>query len=180
MAAYSYLIIGDEEVDPGHPEYRHAVMTIRVTFICLGNICRSPMAEGVFQKLVDDEGLSNYFEIDSAGTSSWHVGEKAHSGTRRELARHGIQYQGRARQLGQRDVTERQTYLIAMDRNNISDIKSYFGAHDRLYRLLDFASKNSVKDVPDPYYNGRFGYVYELVEDGCIGLLAKIRKEEGI
>jgi protein-tyrosine phosphatase len=138
------------------------------------------MAEGVFRKLVDDVGLSGYFEIDSAGTSSWHVGEKAHSGTRRELARHGIQYQGCARQLRQRDLTDRQTYLIAMDNSNINDIKSYFGVHDRLYRLLDFASHNSVKDVPDPYYNGRFGYVYELVEDGCIGLLAKIREDEEI
>ena len=155
-------------------------MTIRVIFVCLGNICRSPMAEGVFRKLVDDEGLSSYFEIDSAGTSSWHIGEKAHSGTRSELAKHGIQYQGRARQLRQRDVTDKQTYLIAMDKSNINDIRSYFGVHDRLYRLLDFASQNSAKDVPDPYYNGRFDYVYELVEDGCIGLLAKIREDEKI
>ena len=155
-------------------------MTIRVIFVCLGNICRSPMAEAVFQQLVDEEGLSKHFEIDSAGTSSWHVGERAHPGTRDELARHGINYRGRARRLQRQDTVDKKTYLIAMDSSNLRTIQMDFGYHDRLYRLLDFATNSTVLDVPDPYYSGNFDYVYELVEDGSRGLLANIRKEEGI
>lgn len=130
--------------------------------------------------MVDEEGLSSYFEIDSAGTSSWHIGESAHPGTRDELVRHGISYRGRARRLQRQDTAEKDTYLIAMDSSNLHTIETDFGNHDRLFRLLDFATNSAVRDVPDPYYSGNFDYVYMLVEDGCQGLLAKIRKEEGI
>lgn len=154
-------------------------MTIKVLFVCLGNICRSPMAEAVFQKMVDEAGLSNQITVDSAGTGSWHVGEKAHRGTRRVLSQHGIEYNGRARQVRSQDL-DPQTYVIAMDQSNLTDLERAFGSHPRLYRLLDFASQNEVRDVPDPYYNGNFEYVYQLVSDGCAGLLATIREQEGI
>ena len=155
-------------------------MTVRVLFVCLGNICRSPMAEAVFQNLVDKAGLADQFEVDSAGTGSWHVGEKAHSGTRRVLAAHGIDYAGRARRVGAQDLADAETFVIAMDSSNVRDLEVAFGGHPRLYRLLDFAADTKIKDVPDPYYNGNFEAVYQLVEDGCRGLLEMIRRQEGI
>lgn len=154
-------------------------MTVKVLFVCLGNICRSPMAEAVFQKMVDEAGLSEKITIDSAGTGLWHVGEKAHPGTRRVLSQHGIVYNGRARQVHAGDM-EPETYVIAMDQSNLNDLQRNFGQHPRLYRLLDFASQTDVRDVPDPYYNDNFEYVYQLVTDGCAGLLATIRTQEGL
>ena len=154
-------------------------MTVKVTFVCLGNICRSPMAEAVFQKMVDEAGLSDKISVDSAGTSSWHVGEKAHQGTRRILSQHHIDYNGRSRQVRSGDM-DSQTYVIAMDQSNLNDLQRNFGPHPRLHRLLDFASQNEVHDVPDPSYNDNFEYVYQLVTDGCTGLLATIRSQEGV
>lgn len=156
-------------------------MRVKVLFVCLGNICRSPMAEGVFQSLVAEAGLADQFEVDSAGTGGWHVGETAHPGTRRVLQAHGIVYHGRARQVTTDDMADSHSWIIAMDNSNIQDLRRHYGDHARLYRLLDFAHHHpQVKDVPDPYYTGNFEYVYELVMDGCKGLLAHIRQAEGI
>ena len=152
-------------------------MTIRVLFVCLGNICRSPMAEGVFQKMVDNAELSDQISVDSAGTDSWHVGERAHWGTRHVLSQHDIDYNGRARQVRPRDM-DPDTYIIAMDGSNRSDLLRLYGIQPRLYRLLDFASQSDARDVPDPYYTDNFEYVYQLVSDGCRGLLTEIREHE--
>jgi protein-tyrosine phosphatase len=153
-------------------------MTVRVLFVCLGNICRSPMAEAVFQRMVDNAGLTDKIEVDSAGTSSYHVGERAHPGTRRVLAHHGIEYDDRARQLRLDDVSNGTTYLIAMDAENAAILRERFGDQPHIHRLLDFASNTPVHDVPDPYYTDNFDYVYRLVDDGCRGLLAAIRANE--
>lgn len=152
-------------------------MTVRVLFVCLGNICRSPMAEAVFRRMVDEAGLSSRIEVDSAGTSAYHVGEPAHPGTRRVLAHHGIQYSGRARQLSGSDAGGDSVYLIAMDGENVEALRQRFGELPHLHRLLDFADHTAVRDVPDPYYSDNFDYVYRLVEDGCHGLLAAIRAD---
>lgn len=154
-------------------------MTVSVLFVCLGNICRSPMAEGVFQRMVEEAGLADQIMVDSAGTGSWHVGETAHRGTLQVLRKHGIAYNGRARQIRPHDVTP-DTYLIALDQSNLNDLRRMFGRHPRLYRLLDFASETDEQDVPDPYYSGNFDYVYQLVEDGSRGLLRTIQQNEGL
>ena len=138
------------------------------------------MAEAVFRKMVDDAGLSTIIETDSAGTGSWHVGERAHPGTRRVLGRHGISYAGRARRIEHHDVIDPDAYLIAMDKSNLHDLAARFGNHKRIYRLLEFANQDGVLDVPDPYYLGNFDYVFQLVEEGCRGLLAEIQRREKI
>ena len=125
---------------------------IHVNFVCLGNICRSPMAEAVFQRMVDEAGLGEQIAVDSAGTGSWHVGEMAHRGTRRVLDQHGIEYTGRARQVTREDM-QPEHYVVAMDESNVDELRRRFGDHPRLYRL---------------------------VEDGCRGLLKTIREEHGI
>lgn len=155
---------------------------IKITFVCLGNICRSPMAEAVFTDLVEKEGLADQFEIDSAGTSSYHVGDSAHPGTRRVLRQHGIAGTGRSRQVNRADLEEAD-YLIAMDRANASDLHHMarrLPLDGRVHLLLDFAPNVRVKDVPDPYYAGNFEDVYRLVEAGCRGLLARIKSEQGL
>jgi len=155
-------------------------MAVNVLFVCLGNICRSPMAEAVFQKLVDDAGLSQKISVDSAGTGSWHVGERAHPETRRVLTKHDIPYDGRARQVQLDDMSSTDSYIIVMDQSNMSDLQSRYGRHPRLHRLLDFAVDAGVRDVPDPYYSGRFEELFQLVANGCRGLLAAIREYEGL
>jgi protein-tyrosine phosphatase len=148
--------------------------------VCLGNICRSPMAEAIFRQQVEEAGLTDVIAVDSAGTGSWHVGERAHPGTRQVLAEHGIDYQGLARQVRADEFNDNALYVVAMDQSNMSALRSRFGKIERLYRLLDFASDTSVEDVPDPYYSGNFEHVFRLVEDGSRGLLAFIREREGI
>lgn len=154
------------------------MMPIKVVFVCLGNICRSPMAEGVFQHMVEQAGLSDRIQVDSCGTGHWHIGEEPHFGTQRTLARHGIPYKHRARQLCAADLTEAE-YLIAMDSENLSSLRRVGPSKAHVALLLDFAKEVETVDVPDPYYNGRFDEVYDLVVRGCQGLLAHIREKEG-
>lgn len=152
---------------------------INILFVCLGNICRSPMAEAVFSHMVDEAGLSAEINVDSAGTGTWHIGEPACSGTRKILARRGYKYNGRARQVNATDMSDPDGMIIAMSAENIRDLRVRYGDYPHQYRLLDFAENSSEQDVPDPYYEGNFEYVYQLVEDGCRGLLKSIRESEG-
>ncbi|MFD2369101.1 low molecular weight protein-tyrosine-phosphatase [Brevibacillus sp. GCM10020057] len=151
----------------------------RVLFVCLGNICRSPMAEAVFRHLVEQEGLAAEISIDSAGIGGWHAGERPHAGTQKILNEKGIAHDTlRARQITPDDFAAFD-YVVCMDEENLSALQRMAPAGKKVYRLLDFASAAKEQNVEDPYYTGRFAYVYELVEDGCRGLLAHIQKQKG-
>ena len=106
------------------------------------------MAEAVFQQMVDQAGLAERIKVDSVGTGNYHVGEQAHAGTRRILARNQIPYNGRARQISAADIHDPSTYVIVMDHSNLADVRRRFGDLPHLHRLLEFASETDVRDVP--------------------------------
>lgn len=153
---------------------------IQVLFVCLGNICRSPMAEGVFRNVLKQENLASKVSVDSAATSSWHIGSPPHKGTLAILKKYNISADGLVgRQLTKEDF-EKFDYIIGMDESNLKDIFEITGKpqHPKIIRLLDLTEHN--KDVPDPYYTGDFEETYQLVTEGCQALLEKIRKEHSL
>lgn len=150
---------------------------IRVLFVCLGNICRSPTAEGVFRDLVEREGLSNRISVDSAGTAAYHIGSSPDKRAQAEALRRGVDISAlRARQAHVNDFREFD-YILAMDAENHRNLMSIcpLDSEPRLHMFLDFASRQDRRDVPDPYYDGRFDIVYDMIEDAAAGLLADIR-----
>jgi protein-tyrosine phosphatase len=154
-------------------------MPIRVVFVCEGNICRSPMAHGLFRHMVKEAGLSDQIEVDSAGTSGFHMGEPPHPGTQEILDEQGIDFTHASRSLMRRDLKEAD-YLVALDQSNLRGIKQLGEPRGETRLLLDYAPSVVIKDVPDPYYSGGFDEIYELVKAGCEGLLAHIRGENGL
>ncbi len=150
---------------------------INILFVCLGNICRSPMAEAVFRDLVKKEGVADRFEIASAGIGDWHVGEPPHRGTRETLKRHGIKANGLIAKRVSQTMLDRADYVVAMDDENVSDLLAWRLDRKKVSRILDYTEGLDVHDVPDPYYDGRFELVYQLVSLGSAGLLQKIREQ---
>lgn len=152
---------------------------IKVLFVCLGNICRSPMAEAIFRDLVKKEKLDDKISIDSAGTGDWHIGQPPHKGTRTLLDEKGISYEGmKARQMQASDFTSFQ-YIVGMDESNMKNMKSFQKGESKavIVRLMDLVPDEKIKDVPDPYFTGNFEEVHDLVKEGCEVLLKKIKED---
>lgn len=154
---------------------------IRVLFVCLGNICRSPMGEGVFRHLVNQEGLNAHFHIDSAGTSGYHIGEKPDRRMRQTAQGHGISLEKqRSRKFVRQDFQDFD-YILAMDSSNLRDIRSLKnGPEDKgakVTLMRDFDLEDSDPNVPDPYYGGQNGFedVYDIVRRSCTELLTQIK-----
>jgi protein-tyrosine phosphatase len=152
----------------------------RVLFVCMGNICRSPTAEGVFRHYLRTQAPDLEVEIDSAGTHDYHVGDPPDPRTVKAAARRGIDLSGlRARQV-QDDDFERFDLILAMDQLNHATLleRSAAGQHSRIRLLLEFAAGAGRDDVPDPYYGGASGFelVLDLVEQASVGLAAELRR----
>jgi len=153
---------------------------IKVNFVCLGNICRSPMAEAVMRHLILLEGLENQIEVDSSGTSDWHIGKVPHKGTLAILEQNNISTDNMfARQYHINDL-ENFDYIVSMDASNTENIKGINKGESspKILRLLDLVETSDIKDVPDPYFTGDFDQTYDLVTKGCLALLALIKKEK--
>ena len=147
----------------------------RLLFVCLGNICRSPMAEYVMKNLVQEAGREGEFEIASAATSAEELGNPVYPPARKKLAEHGISCTGKtARQLRKSDY-ENYDLLIGMDSSNLRNMRRIFGGDPdgKLSLLLDYTNRPG--DVADPWYTGDFDATWQDVEEGCRGLLNKLR-----
>lgn len=156
---------------------------IHVLFVCLGNICRSPMAEAIFRHQLVDEGLDGKITVDSAGTAGWHTGNPPHDGTRKKLDEYNISYAGmKARQIDENDFMNFD-YIITMDEKNVTSLETDFKEakeNPTICRLMDFVDNPQEKNVPDPYYTGDFNYTYTLVSEACHALLAFLKEKHHI
>lgn len=150
---------------------------IKVLFVCLGNICRSPMAEYVFKDMVKKKGLDNQFYISSAATSYEEIGNDMHYGTKDKLDEMGIPYtKHKARRIEKQDY-QKYDYILGMEDTNIRNILRIIGNNkdNKIYKLLDF-SKNP-RDIVDPWYTGNFTVTYNDIMEGCTGFLDYLERK---
>ncbi|MCP4875184.1 MAG: low molecular weight phosphotyrosine protein phosphatase [Gammaproteobacteria bacterium] len=156
---------------------------IKVLFVCMGNICRSPTAHGVFQSIVDKNGLGNLIQVDSAGTHSYHIGSSPDQRSQATALARGIDLSGlRARRFVTTDFVEFD-YLLGMDKGNLADMNALKpdDAHTRVNLMLDYSQNFDQLEVPDPYYgNDGFELVFDMVDDAAQGLLREIRSQHDI
>lgn len=150
---------------------------IRILFICLGNICRSPAANGVMQKMVDDAGMAELFHIDSAGVGHWHVGELPDERMRRHGRARGYVFDHHARQFAAESDFDTFDYIVTMDEENYRNITAMAHNDEERGKVVKmsryFTRHPNATSVPDPYYGGEHGFelALDLIEDGCSNLL---------
>jgi len=150
-------------------------MKIKIMFVCLGNICRSPMAEAIFRHMVNQKGLGDKIIIDSCGTAGYHIGKPPHAGTRKILDSYNISYTGMKASQLEIHYLNNFDGIVAMDEENLSDILKLRGRDAIAWvKLLSDFVKDEWVSVPDPYYTGDFELTYKLVTDGCKMLLESI------
>jgi len=152
----------------------------KVLFVCLGNICRSPLGEGIFRSLAEERGLDNSYVVDSCGTGDWHVGSRPHKDSIRVAKENGIDITGqRARQLVVSDL-QRFDVIVAMDRDNRRDIRNISDSGSAsIICLREYDTSSGDLDVPDPYYGNEDGFpgVYDIIERCCVRLLDSLEKD---
>jgi protein-tyrosine phosphatase len=175
---YSISIILLQNSQARQPPRKNIMQITRVLFVCLGNICRSPTAEGVFRALVEKRGLQQSIQIDSAGTSNWHIGSPPDSRAVEAARTRGFDISDlRGRQATAQDFAEFD-YVIAMDHENYANLAQLGTPNQqaRLHLFLEFADKVSEVEVPDPYFGsaGGFPRVLDLIENASNGLLNQI------
>jgi protein-tyrosine phosphatase len=161
---------------------KERIAMIKVLFVCMGNICRSPAAEGIFKKFVADANLERKISIDSAGTIGYHTGELPDSRMRKHALTRGYILDSRARQFNPKQDFEEFDYIVTMDNENYSDIKKLDIKklyNDKILKMGDYISDKNVSEVPDPYYGGSegFEYVINILENGSKNLLTKIKAD---
>lgn len=151
---------------------------ISVLFVCMGNICRSPMAEALFRNMVKKEHLTHKILVDSAATISWPTGLRPHKGTIDILEKYNISSKGLIGRPLVKEDFGKFDYIIGMDKSNIKNIYDITGKpnHPKIMRLLDLTKEQ--KDIPDPFFTGDFEETYHLVSSGCQALFKKIKQEK--
>lgn len=155
----------------------------RVLFVCLGNICRSPLAESVFRHLAGERGVDSLFEVDSAGTSGYHAGSPPDRRSAAAARVRGVEVTGSSRPLAPADV-RRFDYVVVMDAENLAEVEALYrasGGTARVHRLREWDPQPDSPDVPDPYYGGPRGFedVHDIVERSCAALLDHLLRERG-
>ena len=153
----------------------------RILFVCLGNICRSPTAEAVFNAMIENEGLGNEFVCDSAGTIAFHAGEPADYRMKQFAKKRGYTLTSISRPVDPKTDFDRFDFIIGMDRQNVIDLKSMVRNNDdkkRIFLMTDFCSNPKNDSVPDPYFGGAAGFelVLDILEDACSRLIRKLKK----
>ena len=155
---------------------------VKVLFVCLGNICRSPTAEGVFRALLRREGLGDRIAVDSAGTHAYHVGEPPDPRAQAAARRRGVDISTLKGRKATAADFEKFDYVLAMDRSNHANLVGICprGREDRLHLFLGFAPDLGIQEVPDPYYGGEDGFetMLDMIEAASSGLLDHIRKTD--
>ena len=153
-----------------------------ILFVCLGNICRSPAAEGIMNKILSDENLTHKYQCDSAGTTGYHVGESADARMIAHAKKRNYHLTSRARQFDRVGDFEKFDYIITMDEYNYENVQN--STQNKQYRkkvhpMVSFCTKHKVSKVPDPYYGGAKGFeqVLDILEDACRGLLKHIEDD---
>lgn len=157
-------------------------MKAKVLFVCLGNICRSPTAEGVFKNLIESKGLSDQVIIDSAGTNGYHNGELPDPRMHKHGAQRGYDFNSISRQVTENDFVNFD-YIIAMDDSNVRNLKQFCPDSElfiKVRKMTDFGIELNYNEVPDPYYGGAAGFelVIDIIEDASNGLLKFLESEK--